>query len=177
MEASLVRPFYFPKDFEGWAAGPFFLALSIKTDIEELLAPLVEDLGYEWVGLEYHPHPSNGVLRVYIDQPETGIGLEDCALVSREISGLLDVNDPIKGHYNLEVSSPGMDRPLFSVDQFARFAGQQVKVSLHAPVEGRRKIRGTIGAVEGQTIRLLVDDEAVEIDHADVAKARLVPEF
>lgn len=142
-----------------------------------MLSPLIEQLGYEWVGMEYHPHASNGILRVYIDNADTGIGLEDCSLVSREISGLLDVNDPIKGHYNLEVSSPGMDRPLFTAEQFARFSGEQAKVTLHAPVDGRRKLRGIIGAVKGQQITLHVDGEAVELDHADVVKAKLVPEF
>ncbi|MFK7956230.1 MAG: ribosome maturation factor RimP [Lysobacterales bacterium] len=166
-----------PEIFEGWAAGPFFLALSIKTDIENLLSPLVEQLGYEWVGMEYHPHASNGILRVYIDHAENGIGLEDCTRVSREISGLMDVNDPIKGHYNLEVSSPGMDRPLFTAEQFARFSGEQVKVTLHAPIDGRRKLRGVIGPVDGSQISVLVDGETVQMDHSDVVKAKLVPEF
>ncbi len=166
-----------PEIFEGWAAGPFFLALSIKTEIENLLSPLVEQLGYEWVGMEYHPHASNGILRVYIDHAENGIGLEDCTRVSREISGLLDVNDPIKGHYNLEVSSPGMDRPLFTAEQFARFSGEQVKVTLQAPIDGRRKLRGIIGSVEGSQISVLVDGETVQLDFDEVVKAKLVPEF
>jgi ribosome maturation factor RimP len=142
-----------------------------------LLQPLVEQLGYEWVGLEYHPHASNGILRIYIDHPENGIGLDDCATVSREVSALLDVDDPIKGHYNLEVSSPGMDRPLFTPEQFGRFTGEQVKVSLHAPVDGRRKLRATIGAVDNMMIQLVVDGETGTIDHGNVAKARLVPDI
>ncbi|MEM9531245.1 MAG: ribosome maturation factor RimP [Pseudomonadota bacterium] len=151
--------------------------MAVKDKLNNLLSPLVEQLGYEWVGLEYHPHASNGILRIYIDQPETGIGLEDCAAVSREVSALLDVDDPIQGHYNLEVSSPGMDRPLFTADQFARYTGEQVKVSLQAPVDGRRKLRATIGAVEDEKIQLIVDGETITIDHGNVAKARLVPDI
>ncbi|MFC1696447.1 ribosome maturation factor RimP, partial [Pseudomonadota bacterium] len=91
--------------------------------LTHLLQPLVEDLGYEFVGLEHGSNTKNPVLAVYIDS-EDGIAVEDCEKVSREVAALLDVEDPIPGHYNLEISSPGLDRPLFTLEQFGRFVGE-----------------------------------------------------
>ena len=142
----------------------------------ELLAPVVMDLGYEFVGMELNPHPANGFVRIYIDA-EDGITLEDCEKVSREVSAQLDVDDVIKGRYNLEISSPGMDRPLFTAEQFSRFIGETVKVTLARPVEGRRKLKGTIVNVENATISVDVDGQQFAFDNADVVKARLVPQF
>ncbi|NBB92557.1 MAG: ribosome maturation factor RimP, partial [Gammaproteobacteria bacterium] len=82
--------------------------------LEALLAPLVADLGYEFVGIEYQSNPKNRLIRLYIDRPEEGIGVEDCERVSHEVSALLDVEDPVSGQYTLEVSSPGIERPLFT---------------------------------------------------------------
>ncbi len=148
-----------------------------KLRLQELLQPVVEDLGYEFVGLEFNPSASHGLLRIYIDQPETGVVVDDCARVSREVSALLDVEDPIPGHYTLEVSSPGLDRPLFTPEQFARFQGQAVKVSVLPPLDGRRKFTGRIVAVQGTDIHLEVDDETVVIPHERVQKARIQPVF
>ena len=144
--------------------------------LNKLVAPLVEDLGYEFVGLEYHRHPKNAVLRIYIDR-EDGVGLEDCETVSRETAALLDVEDPIKGHYNLEVSSPGLDRPLFTLEQFHRFAGQQVKVTLFAPVDGRRRFQGPIIGITEDAVRIEQDGEEVALPLTGIAKARLVPDY
>ncbi len=144
--------------------------------LNELLGPLVVDLGYEFVGLEYHSHPKQSVLRVYIDR-EGGVGLEDCEYVSREVAALLDVEDPITGHYNLEISSPGLDRPLFTVEQFGRFAGEEVQVTLFAPQDGRRKIRGRIVGAEDGIVKVKVDGAEVALGFDNIAKARLVPDY
>ncbi|MCL7571001.1 ribosome maturation factor RimP, partial [Pseudomonas aeruginosa] len=105
--------------------------------LQALLAPVVEALGYECWGVEFISQGRHSVLRVYIDRPE-GILIDDCEAVSRQVSGILDVEDPISGEYTLEVSSPGMDRPLFTLEQFAKHAGEQVKIRLRSPYEGRR---------------------------------------
>jgi ribosome maturation factor RimP len=150
--------------------------MSSSQRLNDLLQPLVEQLGYEFVGLEYLNNPKQSVLRIYIDG-EDGVGLEDCERVSREVAALLDVEDPIKGHYNLEISSPGLDRPLFTPEQFERFTGEEAKVTAFAPVDGRRKFKGVIEGIDGSMIRLTVDGEAVELEHANIAKARLVPDY
>jgi ribosome maturation factor RimP len=144
--------------------------------LNKLLQPLVEELGFEFVGLEHSSNPKNAVLRIYIDQ-ENGIDLDDCSLVSREVAALLDVEDPISGHYNLEISSPGLDRPLFSPEQFAQFKGEQVKVTLFAPEEGRRKFSGRIVAVDGDRIQFQLEDTEVFLDFGNIAKAKLVPDY
>jgi ribosome maturation factor RimP len=144
--------------------------------LTQLLQPLVEELGYEFVGLEHSSNPKNPVLVVYIDQPD-GIAVEDCERVSREIAALLDVEDPIPGHYSLEVSSPGLDRPLFTLQQFERFSGETARLNLYAPVEGRRKFKGTILGVSDGAVRLEQDGQALEIDASNIAKARLVPDY
>ncbi len=144
--------------------------------LNDLLQPLVESLGYEFVGLEYQNNPKQSVLRIYIDS-EPGVGLEDCETVSREVAALLDVEDPIKGHYNLEVSSPGLDRPLFTPEQYARFAGEEAQLSLFAPMDGRRKFKGVILDADEEAVRLEVDGEPVRLEFNNIAKARLVPDF
>ncbi|HEX7341561.1 MAG TPA: ribosome maturation factor RimP [Rhodanobacteraceae bacterium] len=136
------------------------------------------DLGLDCAGIEWMPAQGQGTLRVYIENPEREVGIDDCEAASRELSALLDVEDPISGHYTLEVSSPGLDRPLFAVEQFERFAGQEVKVVLGAPVDGRRRFRGRIDHVDGATIHLVLDDgQAFSIEHAAVESARIVPDW
>lgn len=147
-----------------------------KNTLTELLQPLVEDLGYEFVGLDYHSHPKNAVLRIYIDS-DAGVGLEDCSRVSREVAALLDVEDPIAGHYNLEISSPGLDRPLFTPEQFRQFADSDVKLKLFAPQSGRRKITGRILDADDSHLKLSVEDEEIIIDFSNIAKANLVPDY
>ncbi len=141
-----------------------------------MIQPLVEDLGYEFVGLEYNANPKHSVLVLYIDKPE-GIAVEDCETVSHEVAALLDVEDPIKGNYNLEVSSPGLDRPLFTLEQFARFSGEEVQLTAFAPVEGRRKFKGRILGAEDGTVRLDQDGKEVALEFGNIAKARLVPDY
>jgi ribosome maturation factor RimP len=145
--------------------------------LESLLLPLVEDLGYEYVGIEYSTNPKNRVLRLYIDQPETGIGLEDCAAVSREVSAALDVEDPVSGEYTLEVSSPGVERPLFTAAHFERFIGETAAVQMQVPLDGRRKFKGPIVSVDGDEVCLDVDGTQWRLPVAGMAKARLAPDL
>ncbi len=149
-------------------------------EISALLAPTVGSLGLELLGVEYLPAPGGAVLRLYIDLPEGAerqVGIEDCEAVSREVSAQLDVEDPISGHYTLEVSSPGVDRPLFTPAQFARFAGEEVKLGLKLPQDGRRKLQGRILRVHGDDIVLQVDGAESTVAMENIDKARLVPDW
>jgi ribosome maturation factor RimP len=160
------------------------------TDISNLLSPTVQALGLELLGIEYLPSSGGALLRLYIDIPAGAVGesdaprmvgIEDCEAVSREVSAQLDVEDPISGHYTLEVSSPGVDRPLFTVEQFARFLGEQAKVGLKLPQDGRRKLQGKIVAAEGDRIDFEVDakpaPQRVSVAFDNIDKARLVPDW
>jgi ribosome maturation factor RimP len=139
-----------------------------------LLAPTVERLGYELADLEVRLGGKNGLVRLFIDSPE-GIGLDDCARVSRAVSALLDVEDPVPGNYNLEVSSPGLDRKLRKVEHFQRFIGQIVKVKLRFPLEGRRRFRGKLLSADDENIVVEVDGESYSLALATIDTARLVP--
>jgi len=146
-------------------------------ELNALLAPLIGDLGLELVGIEFSPGRGGSLLRVYVDAPGRPVTIDDCERASREISAALDVNDPVAGRYTLEVSSPGLDRPLFTPEQFARFVGEAVKINVNLPLEGRRRFHGTITGIEGDRITIEQDGEAVTIAHANVAKARLAPDY
>lgn len=147
--------------------------------LQQSLSPVVTGLGYELVGIEWLSQGKHSLLRVYIDQ-ESGIGIEDCEKVSRQLSALLDVEDLIPGHYSLEVSSPGLDRPLFTLEQFQRFAGEQAKVKCHAPIHGQKKFIGTIASVsiENEEVSLSLENgELVQIPFNLIAKANLLAKF
>ena len=147
-----------------------------SSKLTTLLQPLIEDLGYEFVGLEHDSNPKNPAVVIYIDKPE-GIAIEDCETVSREVAALLDVEDPIPGHYNLEVSSPGLDRPLFTLAQYEQFRGEIVKLTVFAPIDGRRKFKGAIlGAADNQ-VRIDQDGAEVALEMSNIVKARLVPDY
>ena len=146
-------------------------------EIRDMLAPTVEALGLELLGVEYAPSTGSAMLRLYIDKAETGVGIEDCEAVSREVSALLDVNDPIATEYTLEVSSPGIDRPLFGAAQFARWLGEQAKLSLRVPQDGRRRLQGRIARVEGDRVVIAEEKQEYEVAEANIEKARLVPDF
>lgn len=146
-------------------------------DIQGLLVPAIADLGIELLGIEFNPTHGASLLRVYIDAPDTGVTIDDCERVSREISALLDVNDPVAGRYTLEVSSPGLDRPLFTPAQFARQVGERVKLGVAVPVVGRRRFTGVIRAVKGDAITIEQDGETVELEHENIVNARLVPGY
>ena len=144
--------------------------------LNELLQPLVEDLGYEFVGLEYNSNPKHSLLRIYIDRDD-GVGIEDCETVSREVAALLDVKDPIRSQYNLEISSPGLDRPLFTAEHYAEFAGSEAQITLFAPHEGRRKFKGRILSADENSVRIEQDGAEVTLGFDNIAKARLVPDY
>lgn len=148
-----------------------------KSELAALLGPTIEALGLELWGIEYAPSRSNGLLRIYIDHAERPITLEDCEAVSREVSASLDVADPISGQYTLEVSSPGLDRPLFEAAHYTRFVGHDAKVQLIAPLAGRKRFQGRIEAVDGDTLNLIQDGVPTALPIADIEKARLVPRF
>ncbi len=147
------------------------------TKLEELLSPVVDSLGYEFVGLEYLPQGKHSLLRIYIDKPE-GITVDDCGAVSHQISGVLEVEDPISGHYVLEVSSPGIDRPLFKFEDFERFSGNNVQIRLQIPLDGRRNFKGLLQGVQldQQLVVLEVDGEIVNLPWDRIEKARLIGE-
>mgnify|MGYP001139559106 FL=1 len=146
-------------------------------NLRDMLEPAVTALGCELVGIEYHPSGKQSLLRVYIDKPD-GVTVDDCSAVSYQVSGLLDVEDPIPGHYTLEVSSPGLDRPLFQARDFERFAGQQVKVRTRFPIEGQRNFRGLLqGLHEQQVVIEEQDGKRVSLPLDQVEQARLVPDI
>lgn len=145
-----------------------------RDGLVKLIEPVVLGMGYELVGVEFDGHQR--VLRVYIDGPD-GIKLEDCSKVSYQISGVLDVEDPIPGRYQLEISSPGMDRPLFELEHFDRFKGEWVRLQLSRPLEGRRRFKARLQGVDGQDVLLLEDDKSFRIPFELIEKARLAPEF
>jgi len=144
--------------------------------LNDLLGPLVEELGFEFVGLEMTSEPGNRILRVYIDA-ENSLEINDCAKVSRELAAILDVEDPINGQYRLEVSSPGIDRPLFNPAQFKAVIGEKVRLSLYGPVAGRRKYVADLIAADDEGIELLYKTNTVAIQYGDIAKARIEPDF
>ncbi|MDI9818925.1 MULTISPECIES: ribosome maturation factor RimP [unclassified Legionella] len=144
----------------------------IKSEIEELLKPLVEDLGYELWGCEYLAQGKHSLLRLYIDK-DGGIGLEDCERVSRQVSALLDVEDPITGNYSLEISSPGIPRPLFSKEHYRRYTGHSVQLKLFKPISGSRKLSGIIVSVNEDSLVLKVGDEQLDIQLNQIVKANL----
>jgi ribosome maturation factor RimP len=140
----------------------------------ELFEPVVVGMGYELVEIEYHPNPKHGVLRLYIDR-ESGIQLDDCTEVSRQVSALIDVEDPISGHFNLEVSSPGLDRPLRKMEDFLRFKGEVAKINMSMPIDGQKNFKGRLSGVEDDLLILECEDKVVRLPITAIHKARLVP--
>ncbi len=149
----------------------------INPEFHDLLTPLLADLGLSLWGIEYNPGAGNSLLRVYIDVDDRLVSVEDCETVSRELSALLDVNDPIPGHYTLEVSSPGVDRLLFTAEQFQRNVGETVKVALNMAVDGRKRFQGPILSVADQRITITQDGVEVDMAHANIQSARIVPDY
>ncbi len=149
---------------------------TIRETLYELITPVVEGLGYELVGIEYLPQGRHSLLRVYIDQ-SNGITLDDCEKVSRQVSAVMDVEDPVSGNYNLEISSPGLERPLFVEEHYTRFVGEQVFVRMSFPVEGRRKFEGRLCGVENGEVVVEIDQVLFRLPLAQVDRAHLVPQF
>ncbi|MEG3754433.1 ribosome maturation factor RimP [Psychromonas arctica] len=149
---------------------------SLEERLTEMLAPSVEDLGYELVGIEYVRAGKHSTLRIYIDQEE-GILVDDCAAVSRQVSAIMDVEDPITNEYTLEVSSPGMERPLFNAAQYAAFVGEEVKIQLRMPIQNRRRWKGVISNVDGEIVSISVEGKEERFALSNIQKANIVPKF
>jgi ribosome maturation factor RimP len=145
------------------------------SELSGLLEPTIERLGYELSDLEVKLGGRGGVVRIFIDHSD-GIGLEDCEKVSLAVSALLDVEDPLPGQYNLEVSSPGLDRKLTKIEHFQRFTGETVKVQMRFPIEGRKRFRGTLVSSNDEKIVVEVDGEPHSLPMATIDTARLVPD-
>ena len=148
----------------------------LEDKLTEMLEPAVEALGFELVGVEFVRAGKHSILRVFIDH-ENGITVDDCADVSYQVSAILDVEDPISTEYNLEVSSPGMDRPLFRLEQYEAFIGHKVQIKLRMAFEGRRKFLGLIKGVEGDDVVVVVDDHEYLLPFDSIEKANIVPVF
>ena len=148
---------------------------SASDRLKNILEPIITSLGYEFVGHEYH-RGNLILLRVYIDR-EAGITADDCQKVSRQISSVLDVEDPISGQYTLEVSSPGLDRPLFAAKDFTRFAGGQVKLELTVPLDGRKRFKGTLLGMREEVVLVQVEDTELELPLVNIKFARLIPQW
>jgi ribosome maturation factor RimP len=144
-------------------------------ELQKLIEPTIERLGYELTDLEVRLSGQGGLLRLTIDKPD-GIDLDDCEKVSHAVSALLDVEDPVPGNYNLEVSSPGLDRKLTKVEHFQRFEGEILKVTMRFPIEGRRRFRGTLVSSDDESIVVEVDGESHSLPLTMIDTARLVPD-
>jgi ribosome maturation factor RimP len=145
--------------------------------LKQLLQPVVEALNCELWGMELQMGGKTKLLRIYIDRHEDGVDINDCERVSRQASAILDVEDAISGEYVLEVSSPGMDRPLYALDQYARYIGEVVSLRLRFPYEGRRNYKGRLKAIEGDEIVVVVTDNEFLFPVEGIEKANLVPQF
>ena len=146
---------------------------SSVTLVTELIDTTIQSLGLDLWGVELLQQGKYSLLRIYIEREE-GVTIEDCEKVSRQVSALLDVEDPIAGEYTLEVSSPGMDRPLFSIEHYSKYVGSEVDLKLRRPVDGRRKFKGQIIKVSGGIVGLLVESSEYDLEFSDIEKASIV---
>ena len=147
-----------------------------EQQIQALLEPTVEAMGFELWGVEYLSQGRHSVLRLYIEA-EQGISVDDCAAVSGQVGSVLDVEDPIAGEYTLEVSSPGMDRLLFKLDQYPAYQGEYLELRLRTAFEGRRKFKGLLNGIEGEDVVLQVDDHEYLLPFSAIDRARVRPRF
>jgi len=141
-----------------------------------LIEPVVTGLGCELWGIEFQAQGNHSTLKIYIDSP-SGIGIEDCERVSRQVSGVLDVEDPLKSRYTLEVSSPGMDRNLYTIEQYKEYMGAKVKLRLRSPFDGRRKFSGQLCGIEGDDIVVRVAEDEYLLPFEAIETASIIPEF
>ncbi len=148
----------------------------LDKELQKLLAPVVTALGYELVGVVRLSQGGHKViLRIYIDHAD-GISLDDCKQVSHQVSGVLDVQNPIQGHYTLEISSPGLDRPLFSIEHFIRFVGHKVKVQMARPLKARRNFMGLLQRVEDRNVIVVADGKEYNLPYDQIENAHIVPD-
>ena len=150
------------------------MTVTLRERLIALIEPVLAQLGYELVELEYAAGRTNAVVRIFIDQP-AGISVDDCERVSRDVAALLDVDDPIPTAYTLEVSSPGFDRVLRTSGHFERFVGERIFVELQAPRAGRKRYTGILKGVSAAGVELEVDKQTVDVPFGEIAKARLAP--
>jgi ribosome maturation factor RimP len=150
------------------------MTVTLREKLIALIEPVLAQLGYELVELEYAAGRTSAVVRIFIDQP-AGISVDDCERVSRDVAALLDVDDPIPTAYTLEVSSPGFDRVLRTPSHFERFVGERIYVELQAPRAGRKRYTGLLKTVSAAGIEMEVDKQTVEVPFGEIAKARLAP--
>lgn len=148
----------------------------MTVSIHSQLEPTVTGLGYELLGVERSRGGASQLLRLYIDHAD-GITVDDCERVSRQVSDLLDAEQLVRGEYTLEVSSPGLDRPLFTLEQHRRFIGEEVALRLRALIGGRRRVSGRLRAVGDETLTVEVEGESLEIPYREVERSRLVPDW
>mgnify|MGYP000648679429 CR=1 FL=1 len=144
--------------------------------LTDMLRPAVEEVGKELLGVEFVSAGNHSILRLFIDH-ENGIDVDDCADVSRQVGAILDVEDPISSEYSLEVSSPGLDRPLFDLSHFQEVIGETINVRTSMPLNGRRKFKGQLVAIENDTLVVTVDGEEYELIFSNIDKANLVHNF
>ena len=145
-------------------------------DLTELFEPVIQSMGYELVGIEFQGSTQHGTLRVYIDH-ENGISVDDCVAISHQISAILDVEEPIQQAYDLEVSSPGINRPLFKAQDYEQYLGHSAKIKMAVPLNGRRNFRGVLqGVIDSRSVQIMVDNEGYDLPISDIAKANLVDE-
>lgn len=149
---------------------------SIQDRMTELLAPVIESLDCELWGIEYISQGKNSMLRVYINKPD-GVSVEDCERVSRQVSSVMDVENPIQSEYTLEVSSPGMDRPLFTLEQFQQHIGERASVRLRVAFDGRRRFTGLLKGTENDEVVLEVDNEEYLLPYELIDKANIIPQY
>jgi len=150
------------------------MTVTLRERLIALIEPVLAQLGYELVELEYAAGRTSAVVRIFIDQP-SGISVDDCERVSRDVAALLDVDDPIPTAYTLEVSSPGFDRVLRTPGHFERFVGERIFVELQAPRAGRKRYTGILRTVSAAGIEVEVDKQTVDVPFGEIAKARLAP--
>jgi ribosome maturation factor RimP len=144
----------------------------IEENLNQLLEPVVAGMGYELVGIDYRGNLKHALLRLYIDKPG-GVDLDDCTRVSRQVSGVLDVEDPISSRYTLEVSSPGLDRPIFKVADYNRFAGEKVRLRLQAPLDGRRRLAGVLRGLSDDHVVIDENGTEIHVPLSQIEKANL----
>ncbi len=149
----------------------------IIQSVTEYVQPIVSDLGLNLVLVDYRQAEGGWVLRIFVERLQGLVTVDDCTKISRELSDLLDIDDPIETRYRLEVSSPGLDRPLVTKEDYQRFAGREVKLTTREPIDGRRKFKGVLEGIENDAVRIEVDGSHIEMDWNMIEKANLVPNF
>lgn len=143
-----------------------------EQQLQLMIEPTIEAMGFQLWGMEYRPQGRHTLLRIYIDS-DKGVTIDSCAQISRQISGIFDVEDPVSGEYTLEVSSPGIDRPLFKLEQYAGYIGEWIEVKLRTAFDGRRKFSGTLKGLEAEDIVVQVDDHEFVLPFNSIDKAQI----